>query len=465
MELLSDLGLGLALFSDGVNVAACVLGVLFGLIAGSLTGISIVATVALVLPLTFGFPPTASIIAMVSIPFGAICGRTGAAVLAQGGSNAEAEFRGIAIRSAAAAALAVVAVIVLAPLLADAVQQFGPIEYALLEALVLIAAGVFASGGVLRSLALIVVGLSLGLVGSDIETGSARMTFGLPQLEDGFSLPSVALGLFVVADLISALAGGTAQVSGADDARPSGFVGAMVFGLLSGWFAGNGGGLTTVAGEAGASEAPDALDPAGHATAGQTSDAAAAGAARLGASVLPIAALGIPTNPVAALVLGTLLVQGLVPGPGLPAAHPEALWGLFAGALIAQVALVGIVVVAAGALLPLSRIDFRSLAPIVLAYCCVAAYAVNADPFEVFVMLGFGASGHLLTRWRCERGLVVIAFVMSALFEENLRRAVLITRGDLSEAFQRPMVDAMLAIAAVILIVGRLARRKPAVVA
>jgi putative tricarboxylic transport membrane protein len=351
-----------------------------------------------------------------------------------------------------------------APPISSAALYFGPIEFALIMILFLIAAAVFASGALLRSIGLIIIGLLLGAVGTDIETGTPRMTFGLPQLDDGLDLVALAIGLLVVADMIAALAESRElKVSGADAAKQvPGFLGAVTLGLLSGWLAGNSAGLTTAPGDAGETPLPDRLDPAGHETMEQASSAAAAGAARLGASLLPALALGIPTNAVAAILLGALTSQGVVPGPMLASQHPDIFWGLLDAAFVVPFALVAIVITSAGVLLPLGRIDYRVLAPIVLVYCCLAVYSVNNAVSGIFVMLGSGAFGYLLTRWQCDRWLVLFAFVISPLLEENVRRAVLITRGDLDVVFARPLVGPMLAVAAIVLIGGSLWRRRSA---
>ncbi len=466
MELLSGLALGFGAVLSEANLIFCVAGALIGVVAAILPGISPAAMIALALPLSFAMPSAGAIASMFSMAVGSLYGRATASLLLAGlgpspGGRSAGQLAATTLASlfgGAAAAILAAALVLAVP---SPARSFGPAELAALQVLVLVVATAAAPGRISRAVAVVALGLLLGMVGTDRETGAARLTFGLAGLADGLGVTSLVFGMFVVADVIRGLAAPDAARSttgGAADAPAPGIVGASLLGVLAGFFPASGTSLTFAADDKEA--VADPLDPAGRNSIEQITRAAAANSARLTASFLPLLCLGVPTNAVAVLLVGLVVVHA--GAPGAQAATSELFWAVPAAVLIAHAVLPAIVLITGRGLAVLSRVNYRSLAPVILVYACFATYMVNNSAFDVFLMAGFAALGYVFTRSGCERGLFLLAFVMGPPLEENLRRTLLIARGDFfGQILHRPMVGALLG-AAIVLALGALTWRRKA---
>lgn len=436
MEL--DLPLGFATALSDQNLIALLAGVVVGLLGGLLPGISTAAILSIALPLTFTTPPQASLALLVGIAVGGEYGRTKVLAASLADDRKPWLYQVAAMLGAGVAWLVIVAV---APPLASFALSFGPREFVLAMAFVLVTAALLAPGPSARSFAAIVIGLLLATVGLDMQTGTARLTFGLEQLGNGIETIPLALGLFAFAEIVHGLEQAVDRPSAVELAEseapppaaapplPVAILASVVAGLLPGTRATRTG------------DPPVAAD-------------AAARHAHTNASFVPSLALGIPTSATTALLLIALLLMGVAPGPQLPATHPQLFWGVIAAVLIASV--IAPLIPALGFAL---AVPYRVIGPLLLALCCVAAYVASGSLFGVGVMVVAGVLGYLLIKLQCERGLLLIAFVMGPMLEENFRRLMLLTRGDPTAVLDRPTLALIVFAAAVILVVRM--RRKP----
>jgi putative tricarboxylic transport membrane protein len=464
MDILS----GLTVVLSGNNVFFLLVGAGFGLVVGALPGISPAAALAFVLPLTFGLSPVGAILAMVGAASGAVAGRSIAALHVAGldatGEQDAARIAPIALAAAGGALVAAIVAVVLTPVVARLSLMFGPAEFAALMIAVFLVGIAMVPASPARSFGAIVLGLLLSMIGTDIETGAPRLTFGMTALADGVSFIAIVVGLFVVADAIRILTapeGGWPQPR-ADGASALGPARATLLGLLTGILPGSGTSLTFPASDRGERPA-DGLDPANQDRGERIAAAAAASGARLNGSFLPMLSLGIPTNAAAAVLVSSLMIQGIVPGPQLMTRQPELFWAFCGAILLIPLALLaGAALGAGGILVGLSRTPSRAIAPVMLAGACLTVFIFNATAFDVYATIAFGVLGYFFTRTDCERGLLVIAFVMGPLLEENFRRAMLVARGEIAAIMSRPMVATVLAAALTLAVLAFISNRKAA---
>jgi putative tricarboxylic transport membrane protein len=465
MDILSELAFGLNLMLNPTNLMACIAGAVFGLVAASLPGLSPASALALALPITFSFPAVAALVFLITIAVGTQYGRVFAALGAlQLGADDAGRLISVGLTTLGGGVVAIVLVMVLAPFAIGLARNFGSAEYAALMIFLLVAAAALARGSVVRSLAVMAAGLLLGAVGIDPATGAQRLTFGMPQLLDGIGLIPLALGLFVAADVVRGLqAAGVERAPIVADRSPAkGLVTATGLGIISGIVPAGDSALTEAASDRPEDAPTDPLDPAGQPSAEQVAAAGAAGNARFGGSFLSLFVLGLPTNAVAVLLMAALLIHGVRPGPLFASEYRNLFFGLPVGIVIANVAMLAIALAMRRMIGGLPRVDYRMLAPVILAYCCLASFAFSRTVFDVYVMIGFAVLGYVLTRSECERGLFVMAFLLAPLLEENIRRTLLVAKYDLSNIVSRPIVTAILVIGVAVLFFGLYRRRQPA---
>jgi putative tricarboxylic transport membrane protein len=463
MDFVSDFARGLLVILSPTNLGACVIGALAGIIAAILPGISATALIALALPISFGLPPMAGLAFMVAAAVGMLYGRALAALYLAGyepgvrASGGLSPLTMIILASLVGGGLVAIGVAALAPMVAKLALLLGPAEYTALMIFVLVAGAAFTPGSIFRSIAAIVLGLLLSTIGIDLETGAARLTLGIPELADGVGFVTLAIGVFVVGDIIRGLVATEAEQSAGRAAHPSSFgIGrGTQLGILAAIVPDRS--LTIAASET--PEYADPLDPAGRDSVDDIPGATAANNARLSASLLPMLTLGLPTSALAALLVGAFTIHGIVPGPQVISKQPDLFWGVLGAVIVAHVALLVIMKTLGHSLARLRRISYQSLAPIILAYSCFAIYSINNSPFDVALMIGFGALGYLLIRADCDRGLLAIAFVLGPLLEENIRRSMLIARGNFETILARPIVTTLLLAALVLALLGRLLLR------
>jgi TctA family transporter len=475
------LGFGVAL--TPVNLVYCLVGVTLGTLIGVLPGIGPVATIAMLLPATFGLPPVAALIMLAGIYYGAQYGGSTTAILVNlpgesssvvtcldGYAMARQGRAGPALGVAAlgsffAGCVATLLLALFAPPLADVALRFGPAEYFSLMVLGLVAAAVLSSGSLAKAIAMVFFGLLLGLVGSDVNSGALRFTFGIPELADGIGFVTVAMGMFGFAEIIANLERRerrevfTSQVRGLlptrSDFRASwkpvlrGTGLGSLFGILPG------GGAILASFAAYTLEKRLAADPSrfGNGAIEGVASPEAANNAGAQTSFIPLLTLGIPPNAVMALMVGAMTIHGITPGPEVMSKQPELFWGMIASMWIGNLMLVVLNLPLIGLWVWLLRVPYRLLYPAILLFCCIGVYSLNNSAFDVVLTAAFGLLGYVLLKLGCEPAPMLLGFVLGPLMEEYLRRALRISRGDPTIFFTRPLSLALLVSAAVLLFV------------
>jgi TctA family transporter len=483
MDLLAHLALGFSVALSWQNVGFCLLGVVLGTLVGVLPGIGPVATIAMLLPITFHFEPASALIMLAGIYYGAQYGGSTTAILVNLPGEASSvvtclDGYQMARQGRAGAALAVaalasffagcVATLILAtfaPPLAELAFKFGPAERFSLMVLGLIAAVTLAHGSLLKAVAMIVLGILLGLVGADPEVGRMRFTFGLPHLTDGIQFVVVATGVFAFGEIIANVERGslrevfTSKVKGLwptrDDFRRAwksvlrGTGVGSLLGILPG------GGAVLGAFAAYMLEKRLARDPTRFGKGAVEGVAGPESANNAGAqtSFIPLLTLGIPSNAVMALMVGAMIIHGIQPGPQVMQERPELFWGMIASMWIGNLLLIVLNLPLIGIWVRLLTVPYRLLYPAILVLCCIGIYSLNNSVVDVGLAILFGLLGYVLIKLHCEPAPLMLGFVLGPMLEENLRKAMTISRGDPSVFFTRPLSLSMLAIALVLLLI------------
>jgi TctA family transporter len=483
MELLTNIGLGFGAALTPWNLFYCVVGVFVGTLIGVLPGLGPVATIAMLLPATFALPPVSALIMLAGIYYGAqyggsttailvnLPGETSSVVTALDGHVMARKGRaGVALTTAAvgsfvAGTLATVVIALAAPPLAAVALKFGPAEYFSLMVLGLVASVVLASGSLVKALGMIVLGLLLGLVGTDVTSGTQRYTFGVPELFDGVGFVALAMGLFGLGEIIVNLereSAGSMVLSRIVSLWPSRedwkrMVAPIARGTVLGSFLGilPGGGAML------ASFAAYSLEKKVSRHAREFGDGAIEGVAgpesanNAGAqtSFIPMLTLGIPSNPVMALMVGAMIIQGIQPGPSVMTEQPALFWGVVASMWIGNFFLIVLNLPLIGFWVRLVTVPYRLLYPAILVFCGIGVFSLNNTEFDVYVMAAFGLLGYVFAKLECEPAPMLLGFILGPMMEEYLRRAMLLSRGDPLVLVQRPISAAILAVAALALVV------------
>jgi len=481
LELFSNLAIGFATAATPANLVFCFIGVAIGTLVGVLPGISPLTTVAMLLPFTFGLPPASALIMLSGIFYGAQYGGSTTAILVNvpgetssvitcidGHQMARQGRAGPALAIAAigsffAGTVATIAIALSSVPLAHFAMKFTAVETVSLIILGLISAVVLAHGSAIKAILMIVVGVFLGLIGIDVNSGVPRMTFGLPQLADGIGFVPVALGLFGVAEMIHNL--GTRQDRALVETRISSLMPsrsdllAAAPAILRGTGLGTilgvlpGGGAALPAFAAYALEKKVARDPSRFGKGAIEGVAGPESANNAGAqtSFVPMLTLGIPSNPLMALMIGALMIQGIQPGPQVMTKQPELFWGVIASMWIGNLMLLVMNLPLIGIWVSLLRVPYRLLFPAILALCCIGAYSVSNSLFDVWLVLLFGLIGYFFIKIGVEPAPLVLGFVLGPMLEEHFRRAMLISGGDMTVFLLRPISATLLAMAAFLL--------------
>ncbi|HTL65148.1 MAG TPA: tripartite tricarboxylate transporter permease [Pseudolabrys sp.] len=486
-ELLANLALGFSVAAHPYNIGFCLLGALVGTLVGVLPGIGTVATVAMLLPITFGLPPVGALIMLAGIYYGAqyggsttsvlvnIPGEAGSVVTCLDGHQMARQGRaGAALSIAAigsffAGCVATVLVAALGTPLTSLALLFGPAEYFSLMVLGLIFAVVLAKGSILNAIAMILLGLLLSMIGSDLETGAGRMTFDIAELSDGIGFSNVAMGIFGFAEIIRNLEMSQesrdivkGKIKGLMPTRQdlidsSGAIArGTILGSLLGILPGGGAVVSSFAAytfEKRISKHPERF---GHGEIRGVAAPEAANNAAAQTSFIPLLTLGIPPNAVMALMVGAMTIHGIVPGPQVMTKQPELFWGMVASMWLGNLMLIIINLPLVGVWVSLLRVPYRLLYPSIIVFCCIGIYSINNSPTDVVISAIFGLVGYWLTKHDFEPAPLVLAFVLGPLMEENLRRAMLIARGDATVFITRPISGALIAIAAALLVIAAL---------
>ena len=483
MELLADLQLGFGVALTLQNILYCFVGVLLGTLIGVLPGIGPVATIAMLLPATYTLPPVSALIMLAGIYYGAQYGGSTTAILVNipgesssvvtcldGHAMAKQGRAGPALAIAAlgsffAGTVSTLMLAMFAPPLAEIAFQFGPAEYFSLMVLGLIAAIVLAHGSLIKAIAMIILGLLLGLVGADTNTGLFRFTFGLPQLADGIGFVVVAMGLFGFSEIIANLERRAkrevvmAQIKGLMPTRQDfaaswkAVLRGTGIGALLGILPGGGAVLGSFA--AYTLEKKIAKDPSRFGKGAIEGVAAPESANNAGAqtSFIPLLTLGIPSNAVMALMVGAMTIHGITPGPQVMTQRPDLFWGMIASMWIGNLLLVILNLPLIGIWVKLLSVPYRLLYPAILLFCCIGVYSLNNSAIDVGLALFFGLLGYLFIKLDCEPAPLLLGFVLGPMMEDNLRRAMLLSRGNPAVFVNRPLSLALLLVALALLIV------------
>jgi putative tricarboxylic transport membrane protein len=486
-DLLSNLALGFSVAATPWNIVFCLIGALVGTLIGVLPGIGSVATIAMLLPITFGLPPVGALIMLAGIYYGAQYGGSTTSILVNipgeatsvvttldGFQMAKQGRAGPALSIAAigsffAGCVATVLVAALGAPLTSIALLFGPAEYFSLMVLGLIFAVVLAKGSVLKALAMILAGLLMSMVGSDLETGVGRMTFDIPELSDGIGFVTVAMGVFGFAEIIRNLEG-TAEDRAIVQAKVTGLMptradlkasaGAIGRGTIIGSILGilPGGGAVIASFAAYTFEKRISKHPKKFGTGAIEGVAAPESANNAAAqtSFIPLLTLGIPPNAVMALMVGAMTIHGIVPGPQVMTKQPELFWGMIASMWLGNMMLVIINLPLVGLWVTLLRVPYRLLYPAILVFCYIGIYSINNAPADVIIAAVFGIIGYWLAKHEFEPAPMILGFVLGPLMEENLRRAMLIARGDWTVFLTRPISGTLIAISVFLLVIAAL---------
>src|SRR5215204_7276478 len=486
-ELLSNLWLGFGVAASPINIMFCLIGALVGTLIGVLPGIGTVATIAMLLPITFGLPPVGALIMLAGIYYGAQYGGSTTSVLVNipgeatsvvtcldGHQMARQGRAGAALSIAAigsffAGCVATVLVAALGAPLTGLALLFGPAEYFSLMALGLIFAVVLAKGSIIKALAMILTGLLLSMVGSDLETGIGRMTFDIPELSDGIGFVTVAMGVFGFAEIIRNLEGTAedrsivqAKVTGLMPTRQdlidsAGAIGrGTIIGSVLGILPGGGAIIASFAAytfEKRMSKHPERF---GRGAIEGVAAPESANNAAAQTSFIPLLTLGIPPNAVMALMVGAMTIHGIVPGPQVMTKQPELFWGMIASMWLGNLMLIVINLPLVGVWVTLLRVPYRLLFPSIIVFCCIGVYSINNSPFDVTIAAVFGVIGYWLIKHDFEPAPMLLGLVLGPLMEENLRRAMLIARGDPTVFVTRPISGTLLGISIFLLILAAL---------
>ncbi len=482
-QLIANLGLGFGVALSLQNVFYCLMGVMLGTLIGVLPGIGPVATIAMLLPVTFTLPPVSALIMLAGIYYGAQYGGSTTAILVNlpgesssvvtcldGYQMARQGRAGAALGVAAlgsffAGCCATVIIALFAPPLAEVALKFGPAEYFSLMVLGLIAAVVLAHGSLVKAIAMVIFGLLLGLVGTDVNSGVARFNFGISELSDGIGFVSVAMGVFGFAEIIGNLEQKekreifTKKVTGLlptwqdiKDVTPS-ILRGTTLGSALGILPGGGALLASFA--AYTLEKKVSRNSANFGKGAIQGVAAPESANNAGAqtSFIPLLTLGIPSNPVMALMIGAMMIQGIAPGPQVMTERPQLFWGMIASMWVGNLMLVVLNLPLIGMWIKLLTVPYRLLYPSILLFCCIGVYSISNAPFDVMQTAIFGIVGYVFVKLECEPAPLILGFILGPLMEENLRRAMLLSRGDPVVFFTRPISLTMLVIAAFLLLI------------
>jgi putative tricarboxylic transport membrane protein len=489
-------GFGIAL--EPHNLLWCFVGVLLGNMVGVLPGMGPIATISILLPLTFAMKSVPAILMLSGIYYGAQYGGAICSILLNlpchpahavtcidGFPMAKQGRGGVAlgiavIASFIGASYGITEMIFVAPLLVKAALEFGPAEVFSLMVLGLLAGSTLGKGSPIKGVAMTVFGLVLGVVGSDIETGTPRFTFGADALYDGVEIAALALGLFGIGEFLNSVnritplkdAGVKVRIR---DMLPSKTdLKVALFPMLRGTVIGSLCSLVPGTGPVIASFAAYAVEKKVSKDPTQFGNGAIQGVAApeaathssVQADFIPTMTLGIPGDAVMALILGALIIQGVEPGPQLISAHPDIFWGLIASFWVGNIILVLLNVPMIGIWVKLLSVPYRYLYPSALFFICIGVYSSDNDLFQVGETVFFGILGYILLQLDFHAAPILLGFVLGPRVEENFRRSMLLSRGNLAIFVERPISAAFVLLC--VLLIGaqlffylRRSRRSP----
>ena len=482
MDILSNLSLGFSTALTPLNLAYCFAGTLLGTLVGVLPGLGPMVTIAMLLPLTFSLDAAGALIMLAGIYYGAqyggsttsilvnIPGETASVVTCLDGYKMARQGRaGLALATAAIASFfagtsATAILALFAPPVAAMAIQFGPAEYTSLLMLGLMASVVLASGSIVKAIGMVIIGLLMGSVGTDVNSGAARFTLDLENLLDGVEFVAVAIGVFGVAEIIRNLEEEgeqttiTTKIQGLMPTRadlkriflPS--LQGTGLGSLLGILPGGGPALGAFTAYALAKKTSKHPEEFGKGAIEGVAAPEAANNAAAQTSFIPMLTLGIPSNGVMALMIGAMLIKGIQPGPNVMSAQPALFWGVIVSMWIGNLFCLILNLPLVGLWAKLVSVPYHLLFPVIVGICCIGAFSINNKVFDVELMVFFSIIGVIFSKLDCEPAPLLLGFVVGPMFEENLRRALVVSRGDPMIFIERPISATLLAIVVVILL-------------
>src|SRR3954469_12175104 len=460
MEIFHNLWIGFQVAVHPLNVMYCFIGVILGTLIGVLPGIGPVATIAMLLPITFNLNPAAALIMLAGIYYGAQYGGSTTAILVNipgesssvvtcldGYQMARQGRAGPALAIAAigsffAGCVATVLIAVAAPPLAEVALKFGPAEYFSLMVLGLVAATVLAHGSLTKAIAMVIFGLLLGIIGTDVNSGVLRFTFDIPELSDGIGFVVVAMGMFGTAEIIANLEMKekreifTAKLSHLFPTKEDWkrawqpILRGTALGSFLGILPGGGALLASFGAYTLEKKISKYSHEFGKGAIEGVAGPESANNAGAQTSFIPMLTLGIPGNAVMALIIGALMIQGIAPGPQVMNEKPELFWGLIASMWVGNLMLVVLNLPMIGMWVKLLTVPYRYLYPSILVFMAIGVFSLSNNPFDVLIMAVFGVLGYICVKLECEPAPMILGFILGPLMEENLRRAMLLSRGD-----------------------------------
>jgi len=484
MDLLSNLGMGLATALTLANVLYALAGAVLGTMIGVLPGLGPLATIAMLLPSIYSLDATPALIMLAGIYYGAqyggsttailinVPGESSSVVTALDGYQMARQGRaGKALATAAlgsffAGTVATLVIAAFAPVLTELAFKFGPAEYFSLMVLGLIGAVVLASGSLVKAIAMIILGLLLGQINTDVISGTARYSFNIPELTDGINFVAIAMGIFGFAEIMANLGKPaehrevfTKKVTGLWPTREDFRMAApavlrgTALGSILGVLPGGGAMLSSfasyalekkLAGDTGRFGKGDIRGVAGPESANNAGSQT---------SFIPMLTLGIPSNAVMALMVGAMTIKGIQPGPQVMTSDPQLFWGLIASMWVGNLMLVILNLPLIGIWIRLLTVPYRFLFPAIMAFCCIGLYTLNNNNFDVFIGALFALVGYIFYKLNCEPAPLLLGFILGPMMEEHLRRALLLSRGDWSTFVTRPLSSGLLIAAMLMLLV------------
>jgi putative tricarboxylic transport membrane protein len=486
MDLFSNLAIGFGTAVTGINLLYCFIGVVLGTLIGVLPGIGPVATIAMLLPATYALPPVSALIMLAGIYYGSQYGGSTTAILVNlPGESASVvtviDGYQMARQGRAGPALAAagigsffagcVGTLILASFavpLTEVAFKFGPAEYFSLMILGLIGAVVLASGSLIKAVAMIVLGLLMGLIGTDVNSGVARYSFDIPELTDGIGFIVIAMGVFGYGEIISNLSKPaehrevfTGKVKGLFPTKED--FKRMAPAILRGTALGSmlgilpGGGALLSAFAAYTIEKKTKLHPGevpfGKGNIRGVAAPESANNAGSQTSFIPLLTLGIPPNAVMALMVGAMTIHNIQPGPQVMTSNPQLFWGLIVSMWIGNAMLVILNLPLIGIWIKLLTVPYRWLFPAIVLFCAIGVYSTNNNTWDIWMVAIFGVIGYLFIKLGAEPAPLLLGFILGPMMEENLRRALLLSRGDWSVFVTRPLSASLLAAAMLLIVV------------
>jgi len=486
MDLFSNLALGFGVALSLKNLALCFTGCFIGTLIGVLPGVGPIATIAMLLPITFGIDPVGALIMLAGIYYGAQYGGSTTAILVNipgeatsvvttldGHQMAKQGRAGVALGISAigsfiAGSVATILIAALGAPLTRMALLFGPAEYFSLMVMGLCFAVVLARGSILKAIAMILLGLLFSTIGTDLETGQERMTFGFAPLSDGLDFAVLAMGIFGFAEVIKNLENPETRdvvrqkvgrlLPNLAEMKQSALpiVRGTFLGSALGILPGNGSVLGPFASYTLEKKLAKDSSRFGRGAIEGVAGPESANNAGAQTSFIPLLTLGIPPNAVMALMVGAMTIHGVIPGPQVMTKNPQLFWGMIASMWIGNLMLLIINLPLIGLWVKLLKVPYRLLFPAILLFCCIGIYSINNSPVDVAMTAFFGLFGYALIKFGFEPAPLLLGYVLGRLLEEKMRQALIISRGSFMTFVERPISAGLLAVAVVVLVVALL---------